>query len=221
MSGIRKSAFATSFSLGVKDFYETFPIGIDFGVKLKSERSTWASATIDALTAVSKVEKNVIQTTKKNDLDADFGLNLDFSTYWIPQISLVCANCLKNDSSLKNSSSLDSIDELETSSSEFRSIKGHMSLEASPGIGTLFVSSIFTWGEDFKSYTVESSGGSLGYKIGDFFISTQYTPARTGWGFMAKRGFYQIGMQYAREKQPAVFQIERQEKLYMTLGASL
>jgi len=221
VSGIRKTAFSTNFAIGIKDFYERFPIGIDFGIKLKSEKSTWASAEIDALAAASKIEKNVIQTSKKNDLKTDFGLYLDPSAYLLPKVGLVCVNCLKNESDLKSDLSLEDSDELQVSSGEFRSIKGHMSLEASPGIGTLFISSIFTWGEDFKTYLAESSGGALGYKIGDFSISSQYTPARTGWGFMARRGFYQIGMQYAREKQPAVFQIERQEKLYMTLGASL
>ncbi len=221
VSGIRKSAFAATFSLGVKDFYESFPIGIDFGIRLKSEKSTWANAEIDALVAASKIEKNAILTTKKNELDADFGLNLDFSSYFLPKIGLVCVNCLKSNDGLKDDSDFEHADDLQVSSGEYRSIKGHMSVEVSPGIGAFFVSSVFSWGEDFKAFLADSSGGALGYRIGDFFISTQYTPARTGWGFMARRGFYQIGMEYAREKQPPIFQIERQEKLYMTLGASL
>jgi hypothetical protein len=214
VSGVRKSAFSTSLSMGLRDFYDDSPIGIDVGVKLKSERLTLVNAEIDALTAASKTEKTAVSSKKRNELDADMGLYLDLSKFWLPSFGLVCANCLKNEVE-------DDSFDLQTTSNELRSIKGHLSIDASPGVGTVFVSSILSWGSDFNTFETETSGASLGYLIGDFFVSTQYTPSRTGWGFIAKRGFYQIGMQYAREKQPPLFQIERQEKLYMTLGAAL
>ena len=215
IAGISKSVFSSTFSYGTKDFSRESILDFSLGLRLKMESLSLMNANIDALSTSSQTDKNVIKKERKKKLDADVGAYLGFDSIWMPDLGFVCKNCLKGEDVIEVPGIL------QVSKVESKHILGHATWEFFPGLGALWLSTLLSWDGIFRNLDLISSGGALGYRVGSFSATASYSPARSGWGFIAQRGFYSIGMQYALEKQPANFQIEREQKLYLTLGAAL
>lgn len=215
VAGVSKTAFSSTFSYGTKDYSRESFLDLSIGMRLKIENLSFINADIDALTSSTQTNKNVIKKEKKKKADADVGIYLGLNSVWAPDVGLICKNCFNG----KNEA--EQIGSLQVSKVEAKSVQGHASWEFFPGLGTFWLTGTVGWMELFKGVDFIASGGALGYRVGSFSATASYSPARSGWGFIAQRGVYSIGMQYALEKQPANFQIEREQKLYLTLGAAL
>lgn len=215
VSGVQKSSYAALSSIDTTDFFGDLPFYLAIGAKVFFDSGVHASVDLDAASALAADRKNVVNKDRLDEFDANFGAYLSFAQPIIPKLGLVCENCIGGESRT------DEPGKLQADLLEERLVSTHLSWDVSPGIGSLWVSGALFWADFFNQLESSRTAASLGYRVGEFTASISYSPARFGWGFVAQRGYYHIGMQYAFEKQPPLFQIERQQKLYLSIGAAL
>ncbi len=215
VSGEKKSSFALTASLDTQDLNPRLPINGALGIKARYNQINRSTIDIDAISAATLRNKNVVKKEVSDGYDTDVGLFLSTTNHWLPNLGFVCTNCLSSEDTF------DTAGGIETSGPDAQQSSVHSGVELNPGIGTLWLSGALFWNGFYRLLAWEESAISAGYRIGDFSISSGFSPSRIGWGFLAQRGYYHIGMQYAYEKQPAYFQIEWQQKLYLSLGAAL
>ena len=214
-AGEKKSAYSAVASIDSDAFDDTLPFYLSLGMKGKFQQITTAKINVDAISASTLGNKDVVQQRNRNSLNADFGIYLSGRTQWSPKIGAVCVNCFRE----VGTNTVN--DPIRIMNSSVPLSSGHVAWEFQPQLGTLWTSTALFWDGLFEDYRWEKTATSAGYRIGNFSLSLAYSPSRVGWGFLVQRGFYHIGMQYAFEKQPPNLQIERQQKLYMSVGAAL
>lgn len=215
VAGIHKQAFSLNTAIGSNDLGLELPANIFVGTKIKYSNTTTAKIEIDAISALAVGGREIVQKKRRDTFDADIGIAVLAPSPWLPKLGVVCAQCASSAAKPTEPSSLD------VSQTETRATALHAAWEASPGLGVIWGSLAAFWDGIFETYEWERNSLALGYRIGELNISGAVSPAKTVWGFLMQRGYYQLGMQYASEKQPALFQTEWQEKLYLSVGAAL
>jgi hypothetical protein len=214
-AGIQKSVVAVTSSLATADFFPALPVNISMGTQLRYVDGVQAQVEIDAITASATGSKNVTVKKDLKKFNADVGISMKAENPIIPQLGIVLQNTLSDSAPASTDATLQA-DETEHSKSA-----AHAAWAFTPKVGTLWVSGALFWDGVFSQYRWEKVATSLGYNIGTFTVSAAFSPARFGWGFQVQRGYYHIAMQYAQEKQPAYFQFEYQQKLYLSVGVAL
>ncbi len=214
-AGVQKSVVGVTASLASSDFFSAHPVSVSVGTQLRYVDGVQAQVEIDAITASATGNKNVVVKKDLQKFNADIGISLEASTPYIPRIGLVLQNALSNTAS----PSIDAT--LQADETEAQKSVAHAAYIFTPEVGSLWVSGALFWDGTFARYRWEKAAASLGYNIGTFTVSTAFSAARLGWGFHVQRGYYHIAMQYAQEKQPAYFQYEYLQKLYISLGVAL
>jgi hypothetical protein len=215
VTGLRKSTFAAATALDLNDLIPNSPVHLALGAKGFYDDKLSVRIDSDAASGLAADRKDLVKRSEAQTIDANFGLFFMLKSMALPQLGVVCDNCLSggNKSSEK--------DRLQVDGPEQKVTSAHLSQEFSPGVGRLWISAAGFWKGVFEELDTTRAAVSLGYKVGQVVVASSYSPARFGWGFLMQRGYYHIGLQYAFEKQPPIFQLERQQKLYLSLGAGL
>jgi hypothetical protein len=215
VTGLKKSTFAAASALDLNDLLPNSPVHLALGAKVIYDDKLNVRIDSDAASGLAADRKDLVRRSESQTLDGNVGLFFMSKSMPLPQLGVVCDNCFSGrDMSSEK-------DRLQVDGPELRLTSAHIAQEFNPGVGRLWVSAAGFWTGIFEELDTTLASASLGYKVGQVVLAGSYSPARFGWGFLMQRGYYHIGLQYAFEKQPPIFQLERQQKLYLSFGAGL
>lgn len=215
VAGLKKSTFAASSALDLNDVLPNSPVHLALGAKVFYDDKLKVTIDSDAASGLAADRNDLIKRAQSADIDSNIGLFFKFKSLAAPHLGVVCDNCLSGRGPTTQK------DQLQIDGPELMITSVHIAQEFDPGVGTIWLSAAGFFTGVFEDLETTRASASFGYKVGQVILSGSYSPARFGWGFLMQRGYYHIGLQYAFEKQPPLFQLERQQKLYLSLGAGL